>query len=777
MANIKIPSPSSILDSPNTAPVAARGKPASPPKRTKQIATKPKQTKSRNGCITCKAKRLKCDETKPSCDQCQRRKVNCGGYKKDFKWRPFEETNLAVGRPTATKSKDVDASRPASSVTIPENFPTPPTTEQSGSPILPRSKLYNKSPPESVQYESPAGARIFASVDTQSPEDTIVGHDVCQNSIPGISVPVTEDPDHMSFLSFLDPFPASGSFDERFNTDPEIDTGLGPMSFDLLDYQSPSHPPVLSFSQLLDNDQDSIEEIIRKSDPNSDFWDAGVVGNDAENYELPQLPGGPALSPESQEMLAMRFDKLTCGILSVKDGMTENPWRTQIWPLAKGTPALYHAIFALSAFHSAKENPSLRVHGVKHMRQSIACLRQHIQSMRADTALATSLALAFADTWDQNTRTCIQHLRGAKALMLQILNAGLRDGLSDTELDRIRFLYNTWTYMDVIARLTSLDDSGPQDLDPDIFQFPGDAVHEIDPLMGSAATLFPLIGRVARLVQRVRKTSSNSVSIVAQAMELKSLVENWEPPHWFEPPEDPISEVQHSIQVAYAYRSAILLYLHQAVPEMPSEPAEELAKRVLILLATVPPTSRTTIIQMFPLLAAGAEVDMDDDRKWVLERWATVQSRLMLGGVDRCLDIIREVWSRRDALKAERQHQEHINNGRTGSFSSEARCNMSPGFLSPETTNSRTLHNRVNSRDISNQHGRPGPSISKPSTSRRGSALSPLENIEFERTVRSNLHWVNVMEEWGWEGKKYTLAFLSLDLLTFEKCSLADVIA
>lgn len=50
MANIKIPSPSTILDSLNTAPASARGKATSPPKRAKQIDTaKPKQTKSRNG--------------------------------------------------------------------------------------------------------------------------------------------------------------------------------------------------------------------------------------------------------------------------------------------------------------------------------------------------------------------------------------------------------------------------------------------------------------------------------------------------------------------------------------------------------------------------------------------------------------------------------------------------------------------------------------------------------------------------------------------------------
>jgi len=48
------------------------------------------------GCVTCKAKRLKCGEEKPGCQQCKRRNVECGGYKKDFKWRPFEETNVKI---------------------------------------------------------------------------------------------------------------------------------------------------------------------------------------------------------------------------------------------------------------------------------------------------------------------------------------------------------------------------------------------------------------------------------------------------------------------------------------------------------------------------------------------------------------------------------------------------------------------------------------------------------------------------------------------------------
>jgi hypothetical protein len=605
-------------------------------------------------------------------------------------------------------------------------------------------------------HSSPTSIKSYLSADTQSLDespnlrDEFTTDEDTVTSVGG-SVPID---DSLNFLSFLEPFQNHISFSDELFPDQGLDDGAGPIAYGP---DVPNTHGSVSFSQLLGEDNEEIEDIIRQSDSGgAGQWDLTFPDQDGCIFDFSRLPGQPTLLPESQEMLALRFDKLTCGILSVKDGLSENPWRTLIWPLAKSTPALYHAIFALSAFHAAKENPSLRVQGVRHMRQSITCLREHIQSMRADTALATSLALAFADTWDQNTRTCIQHLRGAKALMLQVLNAGVQGGTDADELDRIRFLYNTWTYMDVIARLTSLDESGPQDLNPSIFHLPGDAIHEIDPLMGCAATLFPLIGRVARLVQKVRKTASNSLSIVSQGMDLKSQIEQWEPPRWFEPPEDPTSEVQHSIQMAHAYRWASLLYLHQAVPEMPSESAEELAKRVLILLATVPPTSRTTIIQMFPLLAAGAEVDCEDDRRWVLDRWNTVQSRLMLGGVDRCLDVLREVWARRDAMGAKKQ-QDFPPTKRPGSLSRGE--TGSQAMRSPDAT-PRALHARVNSTGLDrSMQGRSGSINSKGGSQRRGSALSPLENIQFERTVRSRLHWVNVMGEWGWEGKTLSFKF------------------
>lgn len=47
-----------------------------PPARKRHVVSR-----DRNGCVTCRARRLKCDEGKPSCQNCTRFKIQCGGYK------------------------------------------------------------------------------------------------------------------------------------------------------------------------------------------------------------------------------------------------------------------------------------------------------------------------------------------------------------------------------------------------------------------------------------------------------------------------------------------------------------------------------------------------------------------------------------------------------------------------------------------------------------------------------------------------------------------------
>ena len=466
----------------------------------------------------------------------------------------------------------------------------------------------------------------------------------------------------------------------------------------------------------------------------------------SEGSHLNAIYRQPDILPGSPEMLMLRFDQQTCGILSVKDGPNENPWRTMIWPLARNSPALYHAISSMTAFHTSKEKPTLRLQGIDHMRQSIEHLASGIENMRTDIALATTLVLAFSESWDQHISTGIEHLRGAKVLVNRALMDHQHNALDPEELDRLNFLCKTWVYMDVIARLTSVDDDDSNDFDAALTPCgPISLSHEVDPLMGCASTLFPLIGRVANLVRKVMRCSSNSINIVSQANDLKVAIESWQPPYQFNAPEDPSSDVQHSLQTAESYRWATLLYLHQAVPEIPSMAAEELAKKVLVYLATVPLTSRAVIVQIYPLLAAGCEVVSNEDRLWVGRRWAAMVQRMSIGNLDRCWEVIQEVWDRRDADELEKSRQKH-------------RRMLTPQRMKRKLNNEQQTFCMDCSEPVNSDKRRIGsfsssmrpPRLTKTST-------DILEYIDFEKTVRGRLHWVGVMKDWNWEGQLYAL--------------------
>jgi hypothetical protein len=518
--------------------------------------------------------------------------------------------------------------------------------------------------------------------------------------------------------------------------------------------------------------EDDIEEIIREPQmPDSDMWmslrgplqisrsptasPSAVLRDDPFNkiYRQPEVQAG------SPEMLMLRFDKQTCGILSVKDGPTENPWRTLVWPLSHDSPALYHAIASMTAFHTSKEKPALRVDGMEHMRCSIRALANGIEKMRTDTALATTLVLAFSESWDQHISTGIEHLRGARILVNQALVSHKKQNLIGDDLRRLKFLCNTWVYMDVIARLTSIDDDDNVDFETVLepLNIASNGTAEIDPLMGCAAELFPIIGRVANLCRKVRKSETNSIAIIGQAMELKEAVVQWSPPPLpsIERPEDPTSEIQHALQTAEAYRYATLLYLHQAVPEIPSWTSAQLAKKVLVYLATVPLSSRLVIVQIYPLLAAGCEAYEKEDRQWVEQRWKQMSNRMWIGNIDRCWEVMQEVWSRRDAAEAAKLAAEK-GKQRSGAASAIMHSESSKRKFEEELA----MEDMFSFSDLLS-----GVTPKRQRTSFSGT-FSPTQGMERKRvhepveeematelTVRGKLHWVGVMQDWEWESK------------------------
>lgn len=571
-------------------------------------------------------------------------------------------------------------------------------------------------------------------------------------------------------------------------------------------FQLPLLPDPIIDPALIDDDMngEDIEDIVRagelmqdlpmmpisrQNSPISSNASTSTSRNDIWRGPLNYIYPQPHFAEDSPEMLTIRFDKLTCGILSVMDGPNENPWRTLIWPLAQQSPALYHAVSAMTAFHSVSDIPRMRVIGHEHMSASLRYVQEGIRDnsfMTDQMAIATALALGFAESWDQHTATGNTHIKGAQVLVRRTLQAHRRNPLDGLELARLKFLCNAWVYMDVIARLTSVDSDesnefdnafifsgNPKDCPPMVtgnvdrgfgidFGMPIDA--RLDPLMGCANTLFPLIGRVANLVRKVCRSQSNSPAIISQANDLKTALEGWDPPNFIERPEDPTTDVQHTLQTAEAYRWATLLHLHHSVPELPSLSSPALAERVLQYLATVPLASRTVIVQIYPLMVAGCEATTAEDRQWVRARWASMNARMRIGIIEKSNTVTEEVWRRRDAYEAAPSSNRrlvatselHPTRPRGQPFVRTPAGNLRRG--DPGRTG--MVFSYIDAESDGNVSDE---EATKRARERRNGRDPRMGIMDKAYTVRGHLHWVGVMWDWGWESESSTSANPDVD--------------
>lgn len=736
--------------------------------------------------------------------------MQCQGYKRELKWRVFGEatnkpnlsprtkrsiypvhqkTNLCILRADGcildSAGTDIGTSH---------QFPSPPAAfEASGGPTTTISPTfspptYQLLPPPT--YHSPAQSPVepIQDVVSHSPADrtrymsqpNLTPFQFQRNNSLSVSSSYTAD----SGIE-LEASAQNQSFTRR-----SLKSGQSPRLIDLLepgtdlratppefkDYSSETsgnryQPGSYSYThdEPLAPLDDDVEEIVRQPEPGG-AWGMNSPSPSPSNSTTSSEGFGlntptftfrqPQLHPGSPEMLMMRFDQQTCGILSVKDGPTENPWRTMVWPLARDSPALYHAISSMTAFHSSKAQPGLRVVGMEHMNKSAWFLAQGLETMRTEIALATTLVLAFAESWDQHISSGTKHLRGARILLNQAVIRHRSHSFKVDDFLRLKFLFNTWIYMDVIARLTSLDDDDSEFFDAVLSNPFGPPIsyQNVDPLMGCASTLFPLIGRVANLIRKVRTSSTNSISIISQANELKAELEGWQPSLAFEAPEDPTSDIEHSLRTAESYRWATLLYLHQAVPEIPFKSAAQLASRALEYLEAVPLTSRTIIVQIYPLLAAGCEASSEEDRTWVKDRWEAMMSRMLIGNLDRCWEVIQEVWKRRDADEEQKNQARPqpsgswmvVGSGLSGSMKQKRKFGSDPDIrLSDGSDPEFAWAKRRATGEARYSDAGTGEAEYLP----RRKSVDVLEDVSFDRTVRGRLHWIGVMKDWQWEGR------------------------
>ncbi|UPX09341.1 uncharacterized protein EKO05_0000032 [Ascochyta rabiei] len=450
-------------------------------------------------------------------------------------------------------------------------------------------------------------------------------------------------------------------------------------------------------------------------------------------------PANPKVEEDEREKITMLFLKTTCHNLSIEEDSDQNPWKTVIWPMTQQYPALYHALAALTCFHTSKAQPHLRFDGERHLHTSARLLSQGItkSEIPLDTALAATLALGFAETWDSKSATTgMTHIRSAGMLLQQMLSNQATMAYTPEEEARLEFLFNTWTYMDVIARITCLDLCPPV---PESFVAAtvgrlNFSTSKLDPLMGYATSFFPIMRRVADLICKVRMRDAprNSPVIISQALELKRNIEDWLPPIDLETIEDHSQLMTDAIQTAEAYRWSTLSLLYQAVPELPNLTSYgELAQKILVYLATIPLSSPTLIVHILPLMIAGNDAVDAEDRAFVRDRWTAMSHRLVTGIVERALEITEEVWKRRDDFLLARSRLVDLE-------STHCAANYGPSSGAGSSPSSA----RPSSRRVS--------SFPMSAAFKKGvDTMTRSGCIEY--TVRGSLHWLGVMKDWQWQ--------------------------
>jgi hypothetical protein len=227
----------------------------------------------------------------------------------------------------------------------------------------------------------------------------------------------------------------------------------------------------------------------------------------------------------------------------------------------------------------------------------------------------------------------------------------------------MRFLYNTWLYLDVLSSLSSGDE-------PCSIRFKGSPSsspasplsdrcssgsfsleNEIDSLLGCAGGLFPLIARVSNVSNRLsdRVVVGDDVKFIEDGIAVRDELLDWQPPdiNVLHASQDEHCSLEDIVATAEVYRHTALLHLYRAFPPFGRD-IPHLADNILTSLLLIPKESGSLCIHIWPLMAAGCEQTDPAKRHLVHIRFEEIREKLKVANVDQAIKVLEEVWKRKD---------------------------------------------------------------------------------------------------------------------------------
>ncbi|KDQ53454.1 hypothetical protein JAAARDRAFT_136956 [Jaapia argillacea MUCL 33604] len=612
---------------------------------------RPKYTRSKTGCLTCRAKKIKCDETKPSCMRCTHGQRECTwpeGVPSRKKPAPKKQ-HSADNHPSTAGSPGIsEASTPPTRHPSPPNKPEHQTLDLNLPPLVSRR--------HSEPYLSLHSSGDHGTHRRQSAVDVDDGHSVPQ-------YPHNPGP-HSHVLPMIPEMSPSYPQPQRFNHSYSHHMHTQPTPVQSLDTTpGPSRIPGNNSARRHDHNSHA---------PNP--WN-----NPHPNILNPVDPIEPYFPTIQERNLIRHYCDASLSIIMAVP--SENPVVAANVPLVfnrapgsdPSTEALRMALLGVAAVHQsfllgrsgvtpggATEMMQLANLYRMKARQLLASACTTIEGTQSDASLGASLTIALIDIftgghhWMRNldlAKTLV-NTRGGPAVMLARNGTVSKPGCV-TGASRARLMLEILAIYEIFGCLAT--GQPPVLLAPETSSWWHDqsnASSFVENVFGISRALVPLLARVTSLASRSLENKSQIVELGEDGLEalendqadecsvLYGLIESWS-----DPSNDLPLRVHTGNNIYLSVMKIILLrdVLHQS----PADPmVQECADSVLTLCLECA-SSKMTVDLNWPVIIAGSQT-YGSERAKVLELFETFRHIAGCYEVDTSEQIVLQVWGRLD---------------------------------------------------------------------------------------------------------------------------------
>ncbi|KAH7139719.1 hypothetical protein B0J13DRAFT_596747 [Dactylonectria estremocensis] len=364
-------------------------------------------SRDRTGCSTCRARRLKCDEGKPECNNCTRLSLPCGGYAQRVVFKDqTERLKQKHGQDSRRRSQRGSAAvRTEGEKRVTAH--SSPSSHQQTIVVATDDNEAATSLPDCQWLINPASPR---------PDSCDSG--ISLSAIPAVASPLNPSPAHTTQIDAVTSFYASTSplLDERFPSELHTEASNSPIDVVL----SPSGPSISTLLDTGNNNRGSVVVTPPRAEPAKGLIHYGLS-------TLSRLSESARFVEDVVYYHHLR-DSSPFGILSILslDDITEAEYLDSTF---------FHAALALSALDislsntHAAQNGKAGLHALEHFVAALGVVGQvsgagdegMVYQEKAISWLATVLLLAQFELQRGQIGPWYTHCRGAIAFLSQNL--------------------------------------------------------------------------------------------------------------------------------------------------------------------------------------------------------------------------------------------------------------------------------------------------------------------------------------------------------------------